>query len=184
MKLRMSLATDAALASITQWSSSGYSFTHRFGTHLSSPPRCPDRIAVSFMPQITSVGVLMIVVLAPCVTSSPTTTRESSIVRLDTLRPRRQVVAAHVEADRRVIATHLRHLILPLVPERRIAVQEQDERSLTHARVMQAQAVHLGVAVLKLGARSLRAGRCGNAQHHSRRRSLRPRIAFERVYIA
>src|SRR2546426_7003237 len=83
MKLRMSLATDAALASITQWSSSGYSFTLRFGTHLSSPPRCPDRIAVSFIPQI-----------------------------------------------------------------------------------MQAQAVHLGVAVLKLGARSLRAGRCGNAQHH------------------
>ena len=56
-----------------------------------------------------------------------------------------------------MIAADLRHLILLLVPERRLAVQEQDERSLADAHVMQAHAVHLGVVVLKLDACSLRA---------------------------
>jgi hypothetical protein len=57
------------LSIITQWSLSGYSLTLRLGTHLSRPLRWPTRIAVSFIPQITSVGTLMISDLTPWVTS-------------------------------------------------------------------------------------------------------------------
>ena len=44
-------------------------------------------------------------------------------------------------AERRDVAAHLRHLILPLVPKDWVAVQEQDERALADARVVQAHAV-------------------------------------------
>ena len=50
------------------------------------------------------------------------------LVGLEPLRPRRQVVAAHIEADGQVIAAHFRHLVFPLVPERRVAVEEQHQR--------------------------------------------------------
>ena len=46
-----------------------------------------------------------------------------------------------VETDRQMVAAHLRHLILPLVPERRIPVEEQHERALPDARVVQAHPV-------------------------------------------
>jgi hypothetical protein len=72
-----------------------------------------------------------------------------------------------------MILPHLRHLIFPLVPEGRIAVQEEDERALADARVVQAHAVHVGVVVLEHRPRGLR--RCSRRQtrrqkhgHHQR----------------
>src|SRR6266516_6368448 len=86
-------------------------------------------------------------------------------VRLEPLRTRGQVVSAHVEADREMIASHLGYLILPLVPERRVAVQEQHERSSSDARIVQEYAVDLGVVVLNRGSRALRVQVGGGRKH-------------------
>src|SRR5476649_2152880 len=97
-------------------------------------------------------------------------------VRLEPFRPRRQVVAAHVEADREMIAAHLRHLILPLVPEGRIAVQEQDERSLADARVVQTHAVHVRVVVLEWWPGALRS--CSGRHTRRQKRAEHQRAAL------
>ena len=67
-----------------------------------------------------------------------------------------------------MIAAHLGHLVLPLVPERRVAVQEQHQRPLTHARVVEALAVHLGVVVLEYRAGGLRLRRDEQADGQQR----------------
>ena len=78
------------------------------------------------------------------------------LVGLETLRLRRQVVPAHVEPDGQVVAAHFRHLILPLVPEGGIAVQEEHQRPLPDARVVQADAVHIREVMLERHRRALR----------------------------
>src|SRR5438128_2617335 len=55
-----------------------------------------------------------------------------------------------------MIAAHFEHLVFPLVPERRVAVQEKDERTLAHARIVQPNAVDIGVIILECRGCALR----------------------------
>src|SRR5438445_58484 len=60
----------------------------------------------------------------------------------------REVVAAHVERDRLVVALELGELGLPRVPELGETVGEHDQLPLPRGRVVQAHAVDIRVAVL------------------------------------
>src|SRR2546426_10431416 len=62
-----------------------------------------------------------------------------------------QVVAAQVWRHRQVVLAELGELILPRVPELWKPVQEQDERTLAGAHIVQPDAVHCDVIVAHAG---------------------------------
>src|SRR5690348_5539997 len=70
-----------------------------------------------------------------------------NLVRLDGRRLGGQVIAAHVDGDRLVVATELWKLLPPGVPELGHAMQEQHERTRASRDVMKPHTIHVGVPV-------------------------------------